>query len=168
MKKPSIGIACLLPLTALVYACGVDARNETSEPSTTAEVHPEQARAIAALESTTQAKWSFAQSKERGSLMHIAGRATGVLTDRAKGFDATVGFLTQNSGLFRMKSPSTELRESRSRTDSLGMHHVRMQQMVRGLGVVPTGNEPHREYAAVVGLVAIQIGAALPGQYRLQ
>lgn len=125
----------LLPLCALVYACGSSSGDIDQASIASAPVHPEQATAIAKLETATQSKWSFTQSSELGTLSHLSGRARSVLVDRSKGFDATTRFLENNAALFRMRSPSSELRETRSRGDALGMHHVRMQQMVRGVPV---------------------------------
>ncbi len=42
------------------------------------------------------------------------------------------------------------------------------EQMVRDLCGVPVGQEAHREDAAVIGLIAILIGTALPRQDCLQ
>jgi bacillolysin len=136
-----------------------------SAPSAPSEATAEQVDAFNKLESATRQRWSWSQDARHSAgavSMHLTASRTvqGSVNDKAlvvnAGSDpvyATLSLLAAHKGLFKMKSPATELAISKAEVDRLGMTHTRFQQNVRGVPVV--GAELMAHYDAVGHLTSI-------------
>ncbi|TCP59258.1 bacillolysin [Tumebacillus sp. BK434] len=79
---------------------------------------------------------------------------TGVLSNQG-GQDAraAVDFLDQHKAFFKMKNPKSDLKALKAETDSLGMTHIRLQQMKNGLPVENAITIVHIDTAGAVRTV---------------
>jgi thermolysin len=87
------------------------------------------------LEQETGNRWDLSVRPEDHTARNLSGRTQQLLTRKDQGFETSVAFLEKNRAIFKMRDPRRELRSRRERSDELGMHHVRMQQTVRGIPV---------------------------------
>jgi len=76
-----------------------------------------------------------ARHADYGTASLVAGGPEIVLTTRERAFDLTVAHVQAHRHLWGIRDARAELTLARSRTDELGMHHVRMRQTVRGVPV---------------------------------
>jgi len=139
-----------------------------SSPSPAGESDDPQAKALTNLQETGEHAWQF--TAHSPSLTHLAGRSAPLLTNGRSGHQATLAFLSEHSGLYKMIDPANELQLVREEGDELGNTHVRLQQVVGGIPVRGaemiahfdrTGALTSLDASYVAGLSAIQRTAAL-------
>lgn len=126
----------LLLSLLLVAGCGASSVESQESPAAADEgASPTQAAAFARLQAETKQTWSMRAHAVHRTPATLSGRTEVLLQDRTRAFETTVGFLERHKDLFGMKNARAELKLTRDRADQLGMHHVRMQQMVKGVPV---------------------------------
>lgn len=76
-----------------------------------------------------------ARHADYGTASLTTGGPEIVLTTRERAFEATVAHVHAHRHIWGIRDARSELTLARSRTDELGMHHVRMRQTVRGVPV---------------------------------
>jgi MYXO-CTERM domain-containing protein len=117
---------------ALVPACAEDSDSlDTGRVASTAE----QSAALEALESKSGSAWRASFDARSGTPWHLEGRLEGALPAGDKPSRAALTFLSTYKQIFRMAAPESELVVKRERDDALGMHHVRLGQIVGGIPV---------------------------------
>ncbi len=126
----------LLCSLLLVTGCGISAVDSDRAPAPAPEGTAQAAAtAFERLQADTKATWAMRLHSVHKTPATLSGSTEPMLLDRAKAFETTVGFFEKHKDLFGMKDARAELTLTRDRGDSLGMHHVRMQQTVKGVPV---------------------------------
>ena len=126
----------VFPVLAVVAAAGCSDA-ERVEPVPTSSVTEAQRVAFDRLEATTGKEWRWLQHDTLGTPLHLSAARIGapVLVRGADPVATTLGVLSENRALFRMREPGVELAVKKTETDTLGMTHARFQQLTHGVPV---------------------------------
>jgi len=133
-----IGRLGLLLVCASVGACGSSGdTGEHAQSSSSALT-----RAFSRLERENASSWTLSSDTEvhtaEGfglSVQRIEGHSQRLLVDGITARDATLAFFTRFRAQYRMREPASEFSLVREERDALGMTHVRLQQVERGVPV---------------------------------
>ncbi|WP_394828295.1 M4 family metallopeptidase [Pendulispora albinea] len=158
---------------------GADAAN-AANAANAADVTAVQARSVMSLAERmsleSEASWAWSRDPQRGTPEHVVGRSSPLLTGGASAHDATVAFLNRFRDAYAMRDPGNEFVVAHEHRDELGMTHLRMQQVERG--VVVKGAEMMVHYDAegalrvldanyVPGLDKVDVGPTLTADQAL-
>ncbi|HVH44403.1 MAG TPA: hypothetical protein VM925_18750, partial [Labilithrix sp.] len=136
MRKP------IILLTLVAVGC---ASQQGDAPSGSAAPEPlemsapsgssSELRALAILGSEDARAWSWGRRTSTGKPAHVIGRSTPLLRDGITPLAATIAFLRRFEEVFGVVDPSARFRPTRELRDDLGMTHLRLQQVERGVPV---------------------------------
>ncbi|HVH41571.1 MAG TPA: M4 family metallopeptidase [Labilithrix sp.] len=111
-----------------------DGSSERASGSTT------QATALSILEKEPRAAWSWVErSATPRSIQrpaHVTGRSAPVLRDGVTPYAATMAFVTHFGDAFDIDEPAAHFVTEREERDELGMTHLRLRQVERGVPVL--------------------------------
>lgn len=111
-----------------------------AETTGTAEGEPEgalepQARAVAILDREVEDAWRWSMGAGGKAVSHVEGQSAVVLGKGVTARHATVAFVGKFRDLYRVADPASAFAVEREEHDRLGMTHLRMRQVVRGVTV---------------------------------
>lgn len=110
-------------------------RETSSLAPATKRIADLEAGALAILEDEDARAWSWRRGATKRPT-HVAGRSAPLLGRGPTTFAATTAFLRRFEASFRIPEPAAHLRIDREDHDELGMTHLRLQQVERGVPVL--------------------------------
>ncbi|WP_394850797.1 M4 family metallopeptidase [Pendulispora brunnea] len=117
-------------LGLVILGCGSNAG-----PGDTTEARTQSASLVETLSHESEDAWEWASDPELGTPAHVAGRSAPLLTGSVSAKDATMAFLNRFREQYNMRDPESQFSVTREHRDELGMTHVRLQQVERGIPV---------------------------------
>ena len=125
-------------LALMMVGCGSAADSGSSEtensslPETSVDA---QARAMAVFAPEVKASWKWTLDALSNVPAHVEGSSATALGKGITARHATVAFLTKFREEYKLSDPESSFVVAREERDELGMTHLRMQQVVRGIVV---------------------------------
>ncbi|WP_394840082.1 M4 family metallopeptidase [Pendulispora rubella] len=113
-----------------IVGCGSNAG-----PGDTTEARAQTASLVETLSLENANAWEWASDSELGTPAHVAGHSAPLLTGSISAKEATFAFLSRFRERYNMRDPAGQFSVTREHRDELGMTHVRLQQVERGIPV---------------------------------
>lgn len=117
-------------------------------------IDPEQLRAFQQLERDTGEAWTVRWRDDLGTPALLEGRTRPLIADASAAKAVTLRFFKDHAALYQLRDADDELAPAAPATDALGMVHVRLRQMQRGIPVWGHGLGAH--FAADGALVRVE------------
>jgi len=151
----------------------VDTAGEGEKPAQPETNVDPQTRAHSLLSKEVSSAWHWSMDAVKRVPAHVDGESVAVLGKGVTARHATVAFVAKFRDLYKLSDPENSLVQVREEQDELGMTHVRLQQMERGVRV--SGREMMAHYDAsgvlrsldsthAVGLEGVDIKATLTAE----
>lgn len=129
-------------LVGALLVAGCAGRQDDGSSDGTVKASPESTpsltthtRALSILGHEDTATWSWARHGSARIPSHVTGRSAPVIGGEITPFVATMAFLERFEDTFSIHDPASHFRHRKVQRDHLGMTHLRLQQVERGVPV---------------------------------